>query len=136
MKFKEHILFGILIGAVGFYFLYQNNLESAIMCIAFSLVASLIPDLDTGSKISNLVLKITSVLIILSLFFFKQYLITLVVILIIVLVLRLFVKHRTITHSWIIVIGFTIATYLITNSWIVSVCTLCAYSSHLILDKI
>jgi len=135
MQFKKHSWFGFLIGIIGAVFLFPD-IEQIIFCIVFCLIASVAPDLDTRSKISSLFIGIVIFFVIISLIFPEYNLWIILVILILVLILRFLVKHRTMTHTIVFAIVFAGAVFFLTNSWIVSVCTLCAYLSHLFLDRI
>ncbi len=134
MNYKSHFIGGVLTISIYLlvltnYFSYAPTSTTTILILLIGIGASLLPDIDTNSRIR----KITDPLLIILSIAFAFINIYVTGILLFVLVLSRLVKHRGLFHSWIFNAGLSLLIYSFLGKHI-AISYLIGFITHKILD--
>jgi len=142
MKFKEHLIGGIVSGiltSIGMY-LYTKDIELSIISILIVIIMALYPDMDIASKSKRYVSILSSIFLIFLIYNNNIYSYAGYATLIFILLPNLF-KHRGLTHTIKFGVFISYILYYMINGYYtinviyVMIPAIIGYITHLILDK-
>lgn len=137
MNWKQHIVLGIIVSLITWYFL-TKDLLSYYKALPIVLIYSLLPDIDSESSIIFrvfLAVCFSFMVLLITLFYFYKNMLSIYIIVAIVLLVILiyFLSHRGLTHSLLLAILFSLP--LLFLNFNVMIIGFVCYISHLVGDS-